>query len=510
MEKPLSLLIVEDSEDDALMALRELKKAGYDITSERVESADALKDVLEKQEWDIIISDYAMPHFNGMDALEIYKKTGIDIPFIIVSGRIGEETAVELMKAGAHDYIMKSNMLRLAPAIERELNDANTRRQHKQAQIELIESEERFRSVIESAPISVIVSSTCTIISWNPTSEEMFGYKEDEVLGKPITMLMPERFREVHEKAMQRIIKSGTLPKRLARNKEYVGLRKDGAEFPLELSVACWKIKDELFFSGIIHDITERKQAEEIRLDNMHLKYANSAKTEFISSVSHDLRSPLNSIIGFSELLIKNTVGSLNEKQEHYVDNVIVSSKHLLDLINDILDISKVEAGKIELLIEKIPLAASIDETLMLMSEKAMKHSIKINKQYDPDIDLIEVDKRRLKQILINLFDNAMKFSKTEGGTITVTTKKEGDFVRISISDTGIGIKKEEMSKLFKKFEQLTTTRQYKYEGTGLGLAISKQLVELHGGEIEAKSTFGKGTEFTFKLPIKATKEVKH
>lgn len=505
MNEKLRVLIVEDSEDDALMALRELKKTGYDVTSKRVESADALREALDKQEWDIIISDYAMPNFNGMDALKIYVKTGIDIPFIIASGKIGEEIAVEFMKAGAHDYVMKSNLLRLGPVVERELRDANTRRLHRQAQIELIESEERFRSVVESAPISVIVSSTHNIISWNPTSEETFGYNEKEILGKPITILMPERFRKIHEKAMERITQSGSTNRHFARNIEYIGLRKDGTEFPLELSVACWKIKDELFFSGILHDITERKQAEEIRIDNMHLKYANSAKTEFISSVSHDLRSPLNSIIGFSELLKKNTVGSLNEKQEHYVDNVIVSSKHLLDLINDILDISKVEAGKVELSIEKMLLTVSIDEILNLLSEKVMKHNIKINKQYDPDIDFIEVDRRRLKQILINLLDNAIKFSKPEGGTITVTTKKEGDFVNISISDTGIGIQQEKMPKLFGKFEQLATERQYKYEGTGLGLAISKQLVELHGGTIQAKSTFGKGAEFTFSLPIKAT-----
>ncbi len=212
----------------------------------------------------------------------------------------------------------------------------------------------------------------------------------------------------------------------------------------------------------------------------------------------------MNSILGFSELLRLNYDGELNEKQEEYVDYIHSSGKFLLSLINDILDLSKVEAGKIELVPEKISLSDIVNETLNLINEKAMKHNIIIKVELDPETDFIEADKMRVKQILFNLLSNAVKFSKEEGGTVTVTAKKAGPMAQISISDTGIGIKEEDMGKLFKEFQQLDSGISRKYEGTGLGLAISKKLVELHGGTITAESKYGEGSTFTFSLPIAA------
>ena len=251
-------------------------------------------------------------------------------------------------------------------------------------------------------------------------------------------------------------------------------------------------------------DITERKQAEELRIENARLASVSKIKSEFLANMSHELRTPLNSILGFSELLRLNYDGELNEKQEEYVDYIHSSGKFLLSLINDILDLSKVEAGKIELVPEKISLSDIVNETLNLINEKAMKHNIIIKVELDPETDFIEADKMRVKQILFNLLSNAVKFSKEEGGTVTVTAKKAGPMAQISISDTGIGIKEEDMGKLFKEFQQLDSGISRKYEGTGLGLAISKKLVELHGGTITAESKYGEGSTFTFSLPIAA------
>ena len=248
--------------------------------------------------------------------------------------------------------------------------------------------------------------------------------------------------------------------------------------------------------------IDVQKEAQEVQLENERLVSAGKAKSEFLANMSHELRTPLNSIIGFSQLLKEKTFGGLNEKQEHQVDNVIVSGKFLLNLINDILDLSRIEAGKMDLIFEKIPVSETINEILILMNEKAAKNKIKIKKEFDPQLEFIEADKQRFKQILFNLLSNAAKFSKPEGGTITITAVKEGNRAIFSVSDTGIGIREEDLGKLFNKFEQLDSGLTKHYGGSGLGLAISKKLVRLQGGDIWIESNFGEGTKVFFTIPI--------
>jgi two-component system cell cycle sensor histidine kinase PleC len=252
----------------------------------------------------------------------------------------------------------------------------------------------------------------------------------------------------------------------------------------------------------VIEDITERKKIREILIENERLTYANKARSEFLTIMSHELRTPLTSVIGYSILLKEKNKGKLNEKQEFYVDGILSNSKHLLDLINGTLDLAKIEAGKLELVIESISVQEIINEILILMKERASSRNVLLKKEFDSDLGVIEADRQKFKQILFNLLSNALKFSKEEGGIITVSAKKEGDMAKISVSDTGIGIKEEDIPKLFQKFEQLDSGISRKYGGTGLGLAITKQLVELHGGKITVESRYGEGSTFTFLLPI--------
>jgi PAS domain S-box-containing protein len=340
----------------------------------------------------------------------------------------------------------------------------------------------------------IVTTLEGTIKRVNKAACNMFGYASEELVGHPVDILFCGEF--FHD--------SNILEKDSFSNMEKICAAKDGRRIPMLMSGSV--IHDTKGnIQGIVYiaqDITDLKKAEMMRVQNEQLALASKTKSEFLANMSHELRTPLNSIIGFSELLKQNTNGELNEKHCHYVDNVLTSGKFLLNLINDILDLSKVEAGKLELVIEKISVPRIIDETLILIKEKAANHNLLLKKELDPSLKVIEADQQRIKQVLFNMLSNAVKFSKPEGGTITITVKKEDEMARFSVSDTGIGIREEDMDKLFRTFEQLDSGITKKYGGSGLGLAISKKLVELHGGQIGVESRYGEGSTFYFTIPL--------
>ncbi|MCM2265892.1 MAG: ATP-binding protein, partial [Desulfuromonadales bacterium] len=221
-----------------------------------------------------------------------------------------------------------------------------------------------------------------------------------------------------------------------------------------------------------------------------------------LANMSHELRTPLNSIIGFSEVLHDQMFGQINEKQQEYVNNILTSGRHLLSLINDILDLSKVESGKMELELSTFLLRAALDASMMMLMERAQKSGINLHLELAPEADVpIVADQRKLKQILFNLLSNAVKFTPA-GGRVDVNAVRAGDFIEITVTDTGIGIKEEDLSKLFQAFTQLESVYTKEYEGTGLGLALTRQLVNLHGGSIRVESEFGAGSRFIFTLPM--------
>ncbi len=282
----------------------------------------------------------------------------------------------------------------------------------------------------------------------------------------------------------------------------------------------------------------ESRQSE-LKEANIKLEEVSMAKSDFLANMSHELRTPLNSILGFSEVLQDEMFGKLNEKQHEYVKNIYSSGKHLLSLINDILDLSKVESGKMELELNRFLLKGLLSSSMNMLKEKAIKHSISLTLDIQPEADIgIEADERKIKQIMFNLLSNAVKFTE-DGGSVSVSARKmqkrggseaqeqktppqpplakggiEGgvvydlnaDFIEISVIDTGIGIKPEDLPKLFKEFTQLESAYTKNYEGTGLGLALTRRLVELHGGKIWVKSESGNGSRFTFVIPVRQTK----
>ncbi len=797
MNKALRVLMVEDSEEDTLLIVRELKRGGYDPVYERVETSESMKSALNRLAWDIVLADYSMPQFSAPAALIVLKESGLDIPFIIVSGSIGEDIAVAIMKAGAHDYLMKNNLKRLIPAIEQELREAAVRRrlrksekaltesekryrqvvenateiiyavdmngnftygnpaglkvtgysleelrrfnyadlvlpehrervsqlyikqfreklpatyvefpffgkagniiwfgqnstivmegdqiaglhiiarditERKKAEQALADSEQRYRNLVENAPdVIFTIALDGTIISLNPAFETITGWPGADWLHKPfVSMLHPDdlsralelfehllkregippfelrvlrksgdylmaeftvtaqiqkgsvmyilgigrditerkqmeealrksedRFRELYENAPvgyseydiqgritnvnrtglemlgydreemlghflwefsadQETARNQILEKLAgisppAHNHEGAKRRKDGTIFPVLIEDRLIRDKKDRIIGirSAVQDITVRKRAElELERHREHLSElveertkelavaklaadtANQAKSEFLANMSHELRTPLNSIMGFSEVLQDELFGKLNEKQHTHVDFILGSSQHLLSLINDILDLAKVEAGKLELDLSSFYLSEPLQAAMVLLKEKAMKEEIKFSLEIAPEADIqIEADERKLKQILFNLLSNGVKFTKP-GGSVRVSARKvmssefvvgsaekhgiyfdlltqhsepNDDFVEISVEDTGIGIREEDLPKLFKEFSQIDSGYSKTYEGTGLGLALSKRLVDLHGGRIWAESQIGKGSKFTFAIPI--------
>jgi len=239
----------------------------------------------------------------------------------------------------------------------------------------------------------------------------------------------------------------------------------------------------------------------EIQDKTQQLEIANRHKSEFLANMSHELRTPLNAVIGFSEVLLERMFGEVNPKQEEYLNDILSSGKHLLSLINDILDLSKIEAGRMELESQPFDLPAALDNALTLIRERAARHGLRLEVTVDPGLGEVKGEERKVKQVLLNLLSNAVKFTP-EGGKISLSASLNDGMAEISVADTGVGIAPEDQEAIFEEFRQVGSDYARKREGTGLGLALARRLVALHGGRLWVESEPGKGSTFTFTLPV--------
>jgi len=266
------------------------------------------------------------------------------------------------------------------------------------------------------------------------------------------------------------------------------------------------------FTSGVIELLTTFANQSALAIQNArlfrelayksrHLEVASQHKSEFLANMSHELRTPLNAIIGFSEVLTDRMFGELNEKQDQYLKDIYASGTHLLSLINDILDLSKIEAGRMELESTEFHLPTAIENALTLVRERAGRRSLGLQTNIDDRLGQIQADERKVRQVVLNLLSNAIKFTP-EGGRIEVGAVPKDGFVEVSVSDTGTGIAPEDQEKVFEEFRQVGTAAK-KIEGTGLGLTLCRKFVELHGGRIWVKSELGEGSTFTFTIPMR-------
>jgi len=371
------------------------------------------------------------------------------------------------------------------------------------------------------------------IVNFSKGGERILGYRADEIIGKRASELYVNK--DERSCILEIVGKNGAI-----YNYETTLIKKDGS--PVDISLTLSDLRDKsgniIGTVGISKDITEDKRlreqlrkknkeleeltenlevkvierTKELERVNRELKRANKLKGRFIANASHELRTPLHSIIGFSEILLQKTFGDLNEKQQRYTNTIYNAGKHLIHLINDILDLAKIEAGKMKLSYKTFPLKATVDEVLMVLKPLAEKKRIEPKFEISREVDSFTADKIKFKQILYNLLSNAIKFTP-EGGTVGINIEKVRDnkeilpwalesqrLLRVSVRDTGVGIRPEDREKIFEEFGQLDTARST--EGTGLGLSLTKKLVELHGGQIEVSGTYGQGTIFNVYLPF--------
>jgi PAS domain S-box-containing protein len=625
MEKQrLKVLIIEDSPGDVELLQGMLIEAGYDMSCRQVDDVDSLREALSGQVWDLIISDYTLPRFNGADALRIYKDCDLDCPFIIVSGTIGEEAAISVMKAGAHDYILKDNLVRLVPAIRREISEARSRALRRQAERQLRASEEKFRMMAESVPQIIWTSGpegdidycnrrwfdetgldegvslgrgwqealhpedarTCLkawrealesgipfetecrfrrgrdgeylwylwrchavrdesgdIAKWfgsftdidrrkrdemalkkweqvfshagwgvamidpedkilkavNPAFAAMHGYDESRMLGMPFDAVLAPQSREGFPESLRNLRWAGHLLY------ETVHCHREGREFPVLTDITV--IKDAggntLHYAANFQDITRQKEAEKLMRDaNERLMRLNQLRSEFTSMISHELKTPLTVIKEGVHLVLEGSEGPLTDEQRETLAVTGDNIDRLSRMIRTVLNFEKIESGCWRTNFHSVNLNGLVTELCELMRLACRKKAIRL--VCDVPLDELKAvcDADKIKQVLLNLVDNAIKFTPKEG-EIRVRLWRQGESGCLEVRDNGVGIRKEDHEKIFEMFTQGFNSGETAAYGMGVGLAVCKKIMIEHGGNIRVESEFGHGARFSVDFPLK-------
>jgi PAS domain S-box-containing protein len=479
--------MVEDNLDDLELVLQTLWRGGYDPVHQCVDNAAAFRRALEGQPWEVVLSDYALPRFNGLEALHAVRETyRLDVPFIFISGVIGEEAAIMMMKAGAQDFVRKDNLTRLSAAIERELGAAETRRKKRQSDERLEFERQLLRQLMEGIPDAIYFKDLQhRYIHLNDAERLRLNVgRDEEMRGKTAGGFLPPEQAQLQRREEERIFATGEPLIDCIEQHDQA----DGAVRWLSTTKAS--IRDQsgeiVGLVGISRDITEHKRHEQM-------------KDEFVATVSHELRTPLTSIAGALGLLAGGVGGALPDSTLRLLKIAQANCQRLVRLVNDILDIQKIETGNMAFDLRPLDIRALVEQAIEASRGFAETYGVPVRLDNSATDDVVLADPDRLTQVVTNLLSNAVKFSP-RGAEVIVSIENHGGTVRISVRDYGPGIPEAYRESIFEKFVQVDATNTRLIGGTGLGLNIVKQIVERLKGEIGFEAAPGGGTIFHLTL----------
>lgn len=501
MKTPIRVLFIEDSDDDKELLLLELRKGGFDPTYLRVDTEETLISALSGYKWDIILSDYVMPNFDGLSALKLAQQSDIDIPFILISGTIGEDVAVMAMKAGAHDYLLKDNLMRFIPAIERELREAEIRRQRKSSAEALRQSEERMRMIVEGTPYFFFYTQDATgnLTYVSPSVTKISGYSIEEWMNRRDWFITDSEIN-IKAKEATRAHLSGEL----IDGAIFVELRHANGNLIILEIFEQPVLKDGIVtgLHGIAHDITEkRKMLNDIIAAKEQAEKSDKLKSEFLAQMSHEIRTPMNTVINYASLIKDEYSQNISAELSGMLDNIASAGYRMVRTLNLILNVSELQVGsykpKMKLFdITKDLLKDIKSEYLDLTVRKGLKFNVK-NQLNESEIF---ADEYSVRQIIKNLLDNAIQYTDHGEINLILNNDEKGNTI-ISVEDTGIGISKEFINQIFEPFMQEERGYSRSFEGNGLGLTLVKGYCEINNALINVESVKDKGSKFTITFP---------
>jgi PAS domain S-box-containing protein len=498
MGVPLRLLLVEDNENDAVLVVRELKRGGYDTTYERVYDAASMRAALERQSWDLVLSDHSMPQFSGRAALDVLRQRDPDVPFIFVSGTIGEDAAVESMRMGAQDYLNKANLRRLVPAIQRELREAASRRERRRAETALRESEQRFEKVFQASPVGITISTVAEgrYVDVNAAFLRMIGRTREEVIGRTSFDISFWRDPVDRTRVMERLARGGGAAQEL----ELTVQAKDGAIRHVLVAL------EQVDFSGtpcvvaLVHDISGLKQLEQ----QLNQAQKMEAVGRLAGGVAHDFNNMLTVITSYGDLLLGDLPAGDTRRAD--IEEILKAARGAATLTRQLLAFSRQEV------IQPRPISVNaIVAGTEKMLQRVIGEDIALESELAAEPSTVLCDPGQLEQIVMNLVVNA-RDAMPQGGKVRIVTTnatldepalrdlpfaRPGRYIVLTVSDTGIGMDATTQEHIFEPF--FTTKEQGK--GTGLGLATVYAVAKQAGGFVGVESAPGEGASFTVFLP---------
>ena len=488
----IHVLLVEDSEIDAELTLAALADSDLRFTFERIDTREAFAEALHRG-GDLILSDYMLPAFDGITALQMARDARPETPFIFVSGALGEELAIETLKSGATDYVLKQGLGRLVPSVKRALREAGEHRRFRKAEADLHASESLQRTLIEAVPGVVFTNRP-------DGSVEFINPMWTTYTGQSIEYALTGRWVDaVHADDRDRVTAwwQGCIASGRPIDISY---RVGGRDIPYRwILVRSVPMRDEagqiVKWVGTATDIDAQKQAE------VQAETANRMKDEFLATLSHELRTPLNAIVGWTQLLIADTT---DDELRQGLETIERNAQVQTQLVEDLLDVSRIISGKLTLKLKTIQLSKVICAAADAVRPAADGKGVKLHIKASDGVPRLTGDPDRLQQVVWNLLSNAIKFTP-RGGVVTVDAARVDSHLELTVTDTGQGIEPNFLPHVFERFRQADGSTSRRHTGLGLGLAIVRHLVEQHGGTVSAQSDgFNRGSTFTVRLPLLA------